>query len=85
MKNNLNKGILCAAVAISIASCGDPNSETVEQGATTNTTEVKPEKREIPEEESNKDLAEAVEKSLDAEVERIIQIGDKQERETATK
>ena len=45
MKNNLNKGILCAAVAISIASCGDPNSETVEQGATTNTTEVKPEKQ----------------------------------------
>ena len=47
--------------------------------------EVKPDKREIPEEESNKDLAEAVDKSLCAEIERVIQIGDKQERETATK
>lgn len=45
MKNNLNKGILCAAVAISIASCGNPNSETVEQDATSNTTEVKTEKQ----------------------------------------
>jgi len=47
--------------------------------------EVKPEKREIPEEESNKDLAAAVDKSMGAEIERVIQIGDKQERETATK
>ena len=47
--------------------------------------EVKPEKREIPEEESNKDLAAAVDKSLGSEIERVIQIGDKQERETATK
>ncbi|MBR9832357.1 fasciclin domain-containing protein [bacterium] len=45
MKTNFNKGILCAAVAISIASCGNPNTETVEQGSTTNTTEVKTEKQ----------------------------------------
>ena len=47
--------------------------------------EIKPEKREIPEEESNKDLAAAVDKSLSDEIERVIQIGDKQEREKATK
>ena len=46
---------------------------------------VKPQKREIPLEESNKNLVAAVDKSLGTEIERVIQIGDKQERETATK